>query len=77
MAEKEEVVFDSDLIGVITDAAAKYPNYSSMCQDVIKGKKTEIEFLNGKISELGRKHGVATPINDTVSAMIRFLEEKS
>ncbi|TFH14939.1 ketopantoate reductase family protein [Candidatus Bathyarchaeota archaeon] len=77
VAEKEGVVFDSDLIGVITDAAAKYRNYSSMCQDVIKGKRTEIEFLNGKISELGRKHGVATPVNDTVSAMIRFLEEKS
>lgn len=77
VAEKEGVVFDSDLSEVITDAAVKYTNYSSMCQDVIKGKKTEIEFLNGKISELGRKHGVATPVNDTVSAMIRFLEEKS
>ena len=77
VAEKEGVLLDSDLVEVITNAAAEYTNYSSMCQDVIKGKRTEIEFLNGKISELGRKHGVATPVNDTVSAMIRFLEEKS
>jgi 2-dehydropantoate 2-reductase len=77
VAEKEEVDLEPELGGIITDAAAKYTNLSSMCQDVIKGRRTEIEFLNGKISELGRKHSVATPVNDTVSAMVRFLEEKN
>lgn len=76
VAEKEQVDLEPELVEVITNAAAKYTNLSSMCQDVIKGRRTEIEFLNGKISELGRKHGVATPVNDTVSAMVRFLEEK-
>jgi 2-dehydropantoate 2-reductase len=47
-----------------------------MCQDIIKGKKTEIEFLNGKIVELGKKHGISTPVNETLVGLIRFMEAK-
>jgi 2-dehydropantoate 2-reductase len=53
-----------------------YTNYSSMYQDVVKGKKTEIDFLNGKIIELGKKHGIQTPINEALVDLIRFLEAK-
>lgn len=55
----------------------RYTNLSSMCQDIIKGKKTEIEFLNGKIVELGLKHGIPTPVNQTLTCLIRFLEERA
>jgi 2-dehydropantoate 2-reductase len=55
-------------------AAASYSNLSSMCQDILRGRKTEIDFLNGKITDLGRKHGVDTPANDVVVAFIRFME---
>ncbi|MCJ7698956.1 hypothetical protein MUO56_01725 [Candidatus Bathyarchaeota archaeon] len=41
----------------------------------MKRKRTEIDFLNGKIVELGRKHGVPTPVNETLVDFIRFLEE--
>lgn len=56
---------------------AKYTNFSSMYQDIVKGKRTEIDFLNGKIVELGRKHEVPTPINATLTACIKFLEGKN
>lgn len=65
--------------GLQTDIDRKirgYANFSSMCQDIIKGKKTEIEFLNGKIVELGKKHGIATPVNETLVSLIRFMEVK-
>lgn len=52
-----------------------FTNYSSMCQDIMKGKKTEISFLNGKIVELGKEHGIPTPINETMVGLIRFSEE--
>jgi 2-dehydropantoate 2-reductase len=45
-----------------------------MCQDIIKGRKTEIDFLNGRVSELGWRHGVPTPVNDVLTALIRFME---
>ena len=47
---------------------------SSMLQDVEAGRKTEAEIFGGKICELGRQHGVATPVNRTVLQIIRVME---
>lgn len=54
-----------------------YRNRSSMLQDVTRGKRTEIDALNGKICELGRRVGVSTPYNDTITALIKGIEKRS
>lgn len=36
----------------------------SMRQDSKAGRKTEVALFAGTICELGRKHGIATPVND-------------
>ena len=54
---------------------SKYTNYSSMYQDITKGRKTEIDFLNGMIVKLGEKHRIPTPVNQTLKYLIEFLEE--
>ena len=41
-------------------------HYSTTYQDVVKGKRTEVYFLNGFIIELGRKMGLATPNNQEI-----------
>ncbi|MEX2147187.1 MAG: 2-dehydropantoate 2-reductase [Candidatus Rokuibacteriota bacterium] len=38
----------------------------SLLQDVMKRRRTEIDFLNGYVSERGRAVGVATPFNDAI-----------
>ncbi len=76
VAEREGVILEGDLEGEISRAAASYSNISSMCQDIMRGRRTEIGFLNGKVSELGRRHGVATPVNDVLTSLIRFMEGK-
>ena len=38
----------------------------SLLQDVLKGRRTEIDYLNGYVCEQGRKLGVKTPVNDAV-----------
>ncbi len=43
---------------------------SSMADDVAAGKPTEVAFLNGAIADLGRRHGIATPVNDDLVARI-------
>lgn len=48
---------------------------SSMLQDVEAGRKTEVEIFAGTVVELGRKHGVPTPINDCLLRMIYTLEQ--
>ena len=48
--------------------------YPSMVADIHAGRATEIRELNGVISELGRRHNVPTPLNDTVVTLVLALE---
>jgi 2-dehydropantoate 2-reductase len=38
----------------------------SLLQDVMRGRRTEIEYLNGYVCAEGRRLGVPTPVNDAV-----------
>jgi 2-dehydropantoate 2-reductase len=49
---------------------------SSMLQDITKGRHTEIDALNGAISEYGRELGIKTPYNDMLTALIKFKEKR-
>lgn len=51
-------------------------NRSSMLQDVTRGRRTEIDALNGKVAGLGRKAGIPTPYNDTITALIKGIEKR-
>ena len=48
---------------------------SSTAQDLARGKKTEIDFLNGYIVELGKKYGVPVPYNESIYALVKMLEQ--
>ncbi len=48
---------------------------TSMCQDVIAGRKTEVELFSKTMSELGKKYGVPTPTNDLVYLQLRTIEQ--
>jgi len=43
----------------------------SLLQDVLRGRRTEIDYLNGYVSTAGRRVGVPTPVNDAVVKAIR------
>lgn len=43
----------------------------SLLQDVLKGRRTEVEYLNGYVGGQGRSAGVATPFNDAIVAVFR------
>jgi 2-dehydropantoate 2-reductase len=47
---------------------------TSMLQDIEAGRKTEVEIFGGKMVELGKNHGIPTPVNQTVLQIIRILE---
>ncbi|HEV8436605.1 MAG TPA: 2-dehydropantoate 2-reductase [Methylomirabilota bacterium] len=42
----------------------------SLLQDVMKGRRTEIDHLNGYVSRQGKKLGVKTPVNDAVVELV-------
>jgi len=43
---------------------------SSLQKDLERGRKMEIEALNGMIVRLGRQHGIPTPINSAIYAVL-------
>jgi 2-dehydropantoate 2-reductase len=51
-------------------------NYSSMLQCFKLGKKTEIDSINGKIVEIGKKHGLDLPINEALVYLIKQICKK-
>lgn len=59
---------------VIPVAGATGRNRSSMGQDVDKRKKTEIDSINGAIVRYGKQLGIPTPVNYTLTSLIRILE---
>ena len=51
-------------------------NKISMLQDIEAKRRTEIDTLNGAIVREGKKYGVATPYNETITYIIKSLEQK-
>ena len=51
------------------------PGKASMLQDLEKGRTTEVPMINGYVSEVGKKHGIPTPFNDTVVEIVRGIEK--
>ncbi|HOP72337.1 MAG TPA: ketopantoate reductase family protein [Thermoclostridium caenicola] len=48
---------------------------TSMLQDVEAGRKTEVELFAQTVVELGRKHGIPTPVNEMLYRMLRIIEQ--
>jgi 2-dehydropantoate 2-reductase len=48
---------------------------SSMADDLAAGRRTEIDELQGAVVGLGAEHGVATPVNYRIAALVRAAEE--
>ena len=71
-----------DPVALVEDVASRTAsNYSSMLQDIRRGAPTEIDAICGAVTRLGRRHGVATPINDAcwhlVQAMTQSTQEEA
>jgi len=49
-------------------------HYSSMYQDIAAKRLTEVDYINGAIVRLGQKHGISTPVNETIVHLTHFAE---
>ena len=49
---------------------------TSMLQDILAGRKTEVDIFAGEILRLGEKHNIPTPYNMIMYDMIKVLENK-
>jgi len=53
-----------------------YEFKTSMLQSLEKGSITEIDFINGAVVRMGRKHNIPTPVNQTLVAAIKGIERR-
>lgn len=76
VARADGVHLPGDLWSGIERIATTMPGqHSSTAQDLARGRRTEIEHLNGLICRRGAALGVATPINQTLYRLVRLKED--
>lgn len=76
VARADGVNFDEDFVALIDRVFAGARTIASMRQDLMKGRKTEIDHMNGAVAQLGQKFGLPCPANAALTSMIKYLEQK-
>jgi 2-dehydropantoate 2-reductase len=77
VAAAQGIELDADPEELIDHAAkpeVAYDHKASMLQDVEARRQTEIDYLNGGIVRFGREHGVPTPLNEAIVALVKGVE---
>jgi len=78
VATAQGIELDADPEDLIDHAAkpeVAYDHKASMLQDVEARRTTEIDYLNGGIVRFGREHGVPTPLNQAIWALVKGVED--
>jgi len=65
---------NEELDKVLQGTPPEVPGRPSLAQDVMKGRKTEIDYLNGLVSDKGKEIGVDTPYSDAVTQVLKAVE---
>ena len=77
VAKADGVLIPGDVDLAVRRIAETVPGqYSSTAQDLSRGKRTEIDHLNGLIVRRGEALGISTPANRTVLAIVKLIEGK-
>jgi 2-dehydropantoate 2-reductase len=77
VAKADGVMIPGDIgmaVRKIAETAAG--QYASTAQDLARGKRTEIDYLNGLIVRRGEALNVATPANRLLHAIVKLIENK-
>ncbi len=68
------LVYDDPIQKVESVCKATAGNISSMLQDVLNAKRTEIDYINGAIVRQGKNLGIPTPVNETLTHLVKTIE---
>ena len=78
VAQAEGVQVAGDVHAAVANLAASMPRqFSSTAQDLARGKRSEIDYLNGLVVRRGEALGIATPANRVLWALVKLLEAKT
>lgn len=62
-----------EFVRKVTESTAA--NTSSMLQDVLRRRETEVDAINGYVIEIARRHGIEAPGNEMVWGMVKAMEK--
>lgn len=78
VAAVEKIHFEDDFIRKCLRYLRKAgDHFPSLAVDIINHRPTEIDFINGKIVDYGRKHYVRTSLNLVFTNMVRAMSQKN
>jgi 2-dehydropantoate 2-reductase len=69
-----KLAYDDPIQKVESVCKATAANVSSMLQDVLNAKRTEIDYINGAINRQGKALGIPTPVNEVLTNLIKTIE---
>ena len=69
-----KLAYDDPIQKVESVCKATANNVSSMLQDVLNKKRTEIDFINGAIVRQGKALGIPTPMNEILTNLTKTIE---
>jgi 2-dehydropantoate 2-reductase len=74
VARTAGVEFEIDFLAAITEIFSTSRTIASMRQDLMRGRPTEIEHMNGAVADLGRRAGIPCPVNAALCAIIKAMD---
>lgn len=76
VARADGVTFEIDFLQTIAEVFGGARTIASMRQDLLKGKPTEIDHMNGAVVALGGRFGIACPVNAALVSVIKTMEAR-
>ncbi|MGH8704386.1 MAG: ketopantoate reductase family protein [Burkholderiales bacterium] len=65
----------TDPVGYVRDFGSKIPNARpSVLLDLLAGRKSEIDVINGSIPRVAKQLGLSAPVNEAITALVRAKE---
>lgn len=78
VAHASGVTVPGDVWGAVERIAQTMPTqFSSTAQDLARGKRSEIDYLNGHVMRRGDALGIATPANRVLHTLVKLLEGRA
>jgi len=78
VANASGVTVPGDVWGAVERIAQTMPTqFSSTAQDLARGKRSEIDYLNGHVMRHGEALGIATPANRVLHTLVKLLEGRA
>ena len=74
VARTEGVDFTIDFLTTIAEVFGSSRTIASMRQDLMRGRPTEIDHMNGAVADLGRRAGIDCPVNASLAVIIKAMD---